>query len=117
MQLINAAKVVNQQCFCFFYILQRISPYSVIKYDVNEEKPLRDSAGFCIEAAKGALVPGPRTQRRFFPQGIFCLFLLEVSVMQLHHKRTGFHLCQSTALRLTFNDSPKMTSPVLPFHR
>ncbi|KAM9352341.1 long-chain fatty acid transport protein 2-like [Symphorus nematophorus] len=28
-------------------------PYSLIKFDVNEGKPLRDSAGFCIEAAKG----------------------------------------------------------------
>ncbi|XP_035520312.1 very long-chain acyl-CoA synthetase-like [Morone saxatilis] len=28
-------------------------PYSLIKYDVDKDMPLRDSAGFCIEAAKG----------------------------------------------------------------
>uniref|UniRef100_UPI0037E88A65 long-chain fatty acid transport protein 2-like n=1 Tax=Semicossyphus pulcher TaxID=241346 RepID=UPI0037E88A65 len=27
--------------------------YAVIKYDVDEEKPVRDSSGFCIEAARG----------------------------------------------------------------
>ncbi|KAI3371198.1 hypothetical protein L3Q82_023835 [Scortum barcoo] len=31
---------------CFF-------PYAVIKYDVKEGKPLRDSSGLCIEVAKG----------------------------------------------------------------
>uniref|UniRef100_A0A3Q4BDJ7 long-chain-fatty-acid--CoA ligase n=1 Tax=Mola mola TaxID=94237 RepID=A0A3Q4BDJ7_MOLML len=28
-------------------------PYSLIKYDVDQETPLRGSAGFCIEAARG----------------------------------------------------------------
>ncbi|KAM7002431.1 LOW QUALITY PROTEIN: long-chain fatty acid transport protein 2-like [Tautogolabrus adspersus] len=27
--------------------------YAVIKYDVDEEKPVRDSSGFCIEASRG----------------------------------------------------------------
>lgn len=61
-------KAVYQQCFgLFFFILQRFFPYAVIKYDIEEGKPLRDSSGFCIEAAKGALVLGLwvplRTQR------------------------------------------------------
>ncbi|XP_030583116.1 very long-chain acyl-CoA synthetase-like [Archocentrus centrarchus] len=28
-------------------------PYAVIKYDIDKGEPLRDSSGFCIEAAKG----------------------------------------------------------------
>lgn len=35
----------------FFH--RRFFPYAVIKYDVDKEEPLRDSSGFCIEAAKG----------------------------------------------------------------
>lgn len=44
-----------QLSFFFFFILQKFFPFSVIKYDVGEEKPMRGSAGLCIEAAKGEL--------------------------------------------------------------
>nr|XP_046249231.1 very long-chain acyl-CoA synthetase-like isoform X2 [Scatophagus argus] len=35
------------------FLHKRFFPYSLIKYDVDKGSPLRDSAGFCIEAAKG----------------------------------------------------------------
>ncbi|XP_056907278.1 long-chain fatty acid transport protein 2-like [Takifugu flavidus] len=36
-----------------FYLHRRYFPYSLIKYDVDQDKPLRDSAGFCIRATRG----------------------------------------------------------------
>ncbi|XP_071371470.1 long-chain fatty acid transport protein 2-like [Centroberyx affinis] len=35
----------------FFH--KKAFPYALIKYDPEKEQPLRDSSGFCIEAAKG----------------------------------------------------------------
>ncbi|KAG8012733.1 Very long-chain acyl-CoA synthetase, partial [Nibea albiflora] len=35
------------------FLHKKYFPYSLIKFDVDKEKPVRDSAGFCIEAAKG----------------------------------------------------------------
>ncbi|CAG05545.1 unnamed protein product [Tetraodon nigroviridis] len=36
-----------------FYLHRRYFPYSLIKYDVDQDEPCRDSAGFCIRAAPG----------------------------------------------------------------
>lgn len=41
--------------FNVFAFFQRYFPYSLIKFDVDQDEPLRDSAGFCIRAAPGAL--------------------------------------------------------------
>lgn len=41
--------------FFLLLILQWFFPYSLIKFDVDKGEPVRDSAGFCIEAARGAL--------------------------------------------------------------
>lgn len=38
-----------------FAFLQRYFQYSLIKYDVDQDEPFRNSAGFCIRAAPGAL--------------------------------------------------------------
>ncbi|XP_037623203.1 very long-chain acyl-CoA synthetase-like isoform X1 [Sebastes umbrosus] len=35
------------------FLLKRFYPYAVIKYDIDKGTPVRDSSGFCIEAAKG----------------------------------------------------------------
>ncbi|XP_030282493.1 very long-chain acyl-CoA synthetase-like [Sparus aurata] len=35
------------------FLHKRFFPYALIKFDVDAGKPLRDSAGFCIEADKG----------------------------------------------------------------
>ncbi|KAK9516538.1 hypothetical protein VZT92_024461 [Zoarces viviparus] len=35
------------------FIYKRFFPYAVIKFDVDEGLPVRDSSGLCIEAAKG----------------------------------------------------------------
>ncbi|KAK5902067.1 hypothetical protein CesoFtcFv8_007362 [Champsocephalus esox] len=35
------------------FLHRRYFPHAVIKFDVETEKPLRDSSGLCIEAAKG----------------------------------------------------------------
>ncbi|XP_044048975.1 very long-chain acyl-CoA synthetase-like [Siniperca chuatsi] len=35
------------------FIHKRYFPYALIKYDIDKGGPLRDSSGFCIEAAKG----------------------------------------------------------------
>ncbi|XP_070686223.1 long-chain fatty acid transport protein 2-like [Pempheris klunzingeri] len=35
------------------FLRKILTPYSVIKFDVDREEPLRDSAGFCIPADKG----------------------------------------------------------------
>ncbi|KAG7522908.1 very long-chain acyl-CoA synthetase-like [Solea senegalensis] len=35
------------------FLIKMLSSYTVIKYDVDKEEPLRDSSGFCIEADKG----------------------------------------------------------------
>lgn len=37
------------------FLLQWFFPYSLIKYDVAKGEHVRDSAGFCIEAGRGAL--------------------------------------------------------------
>lgn len=44
--------------FIYLYSFQRYFPFSLIKYNVDKEEPLRDSAGFCIEADRGALKTG-----------------------------------------------------------
>lgn len=40
--------------FFVFAFLQRYFQYSLIKYDVDQDMPFRDSAGFCVRAAPGA---------------------------------------------------------------
>uniref|UniRef100_A0A4W6CZN7 long-chain-fatty-acid--CoA ligase n=1 Tax=Lates calcarifer TaxID=8187 RepID=A0A4W6CZN7_LATCA len=37
----------------YTFLHKRLFPYSIIKYDVDKEEPVRDSSGFCIEASKG----------------------------------------------------------------
>lgn len=46
----------SRMFLCVLIFLQRFFPYALIKFDVDAGKPLRDSAGFCIEADKGVLV-------------------------------------------------------------
>lgn len=47
----NGATKLFFNGFTFF---QRYFSYSLIKYDVDQDEPFRDSAGFCIKAAPGA---------------------------------------------------------------
>ncbi|XP_068169102.1 long-chain fatty acid transport protein 2-like [Antennarius striatus] len=35
------------------FLFKAFFPYTVVKYDVDEEAPVRDSSGFCIKAATG----------------------------------------------------------------
>ncbi|MBN3296310.1 S27A2 synthetase, partial [Amia calva] len=35
------------------FVQRKLFPYSLLKYDIEREEPVRDSRGFCVEAAKG----------------------------------------------------------------
>lgn len=40
-----------------FFLSQFFFPYTLIKFDIEKEEPIRNSEGLCIVAARGELVP------------------------------------------------------------
>lgn len=67
--------------FFVFAFLQRYFPYSLIKYDVDQDEPFRNSAGFCIRAGPGAFKG--REKEKQITINRFLINLLEPSTLSL----------------------------------